>query len=392
MKTFNGRNSEQERTANLPFLPFAIVAVLTITLMIQVTQVSMSNIVANSFGISFERPIRQNKKIAIISGYVPSAQKADSSRVTELDELINKACYAYLWGYDFIFNTTNGFDESFAADRHWLKYGTWSRVPHISARIKEYDWILYTDTDYVINDITRPLESFLKEFEFYGHQDVHIFVPKDNVLTDRFTFSAFAVMIRNSPFGLRVLDHWMELAGGLCPNGNFKSDPEEYRWEDSDQPGIWYALVKTHKEFFPMADADNPDDFPQCNTTTGLMDAPWGFGVYIDIYFRRIKAVIGNGADLSKVPKGQPIIWSLESSDYLTGLGLQAAWGNPRPDVDEHLASRSFAMHAKSVDVWTTKMKDQLQVCKDVHGCYAEYHSDDSNLHIGCNTTKYYPH
>jgi uncharacterized membrane protein YwaF len=54
MKAFKGRNSEQGRTANLPFWPFAIAAVLTITLMALMTpvmQVIMSNKVANSFGV-----------------------------------------------------------------------------------------------------------------------------------------------------------------------------------------------------------------------------------------------------------------------------------------------------------------------------------------------------
>jgi hypothetical protein len=378
-------NSERNR-----LLTLAIVVVLSISLtMTQVSMLSDKNGTHFDDGLSFPaaKPI---KKIAMISGYVPSAQKADAPRVTELDELINKACYAHLWGYDFIFNTTYGFDESLLADRHWLKYGTWSRVPHILARIKEYDWILYSDTDYVINDMTRSLESFVKEFELYGHHDVHIFVPKDNKIAGRFTFSAFAVMIRNSPFGLRVLENWMELARGLCPKGNFKSDPNRYHWQDSDQPGLWYALIKTHKEFFPMADANHPDDFPQCNNTTGLMDAHWGFGSYLNIYFRRVKAVIGsNGAHLSKVPRGQPIIWSKESSDDRTGLGLQLAWGNPRPRAAD-LAVHSFAQHIKGVDLWSTKMKDELQVCKDLHGCYAEYHNF-SKLHIGCKETKFYP-
>jgi hypothetical protein len=159
MKALNDKNTEPKKAANL-LLPIVIVVVLTITLMVQVTQVSMSNIVAHTDSVSFATA-KPTIKIAMISGYVPSAQKTDAPRVTELDELINKACYAHLWGYDFIFNTTYGFDESLA-DQHWLKYGTWSRVPHILARIKEYDWILYSDTDYVMNDMTRPLESFVK--------------------------------------------------------------------------------------------------------------------------------------------------------------------------------------------------------------------------------------
>jgi hypothetical protein len=38
--------------------------------------------------------------------------------------------------------------------------------------------VLYADTDYLIKDLTRPLESFLHEFEFYG-KSPDIFVPRD---------------------------------------------------------------------------------------------------------------------------------------------------------------------------------------------------------------------
>lgn len=65
-------------------------------------------------------------KIAIISSFVPSSQYKNSTRVKDLDHLINKACYSYLWGYDFIFNMTFGFDpELVNKGKYWLDYGTW---------------------------------------------------------------------------------------------------------------------------------------------------------------------------------------------------------------------------------------------------------------------------
>jgi hypothetical protein len=45
-----------------------------------------------------------------------------------------------------------------------------------------------------------PLESFLKDWQLHNTTNVHVFVPDywDNL----FTFSAFAVMIHNSRFGI----------------------------------------------------------------------------------------------------------------------------------------------------------------------------------------------
>jgi hypothetical protein len=68
-------------------------------------------------------------KIAIISSFVPSSQyQGNSTQVKDLDHLINKACYSYIWGYDFIFNMTFGFDRQkdiVEGGKYWLDYGTW---------------------------------------------------------------------------------------------------------------------------------------------------------------------------------------------------------------------------------------------------------------------------
>ena len=118
--------------------------------------------------------IPHRPRFAVLSGFVTKDTSKNAPRVasTLLDHLVNKACYADLWGYDHIFNTTWGFDKSLA-DRHWLDYGTWHRVPHMQAALSKYEWILYADNDYVFQDLTRPLDSFIKEWELYGKHDVH---------------------------------------------------------------------------------------------------------------------------------------------------------------------------------------------------------------------------
>lgn len=162
----------------------------------------------NNANVNTQRP-----KIAVMSSFVPNQNTNPPPKLKAeyFDHIVNKACYCYIWGYDFIFNTTYAFDNTYPK-WHWLDFGTWHRVPHVESRIREYDWILYTDTDFLINDIMRPLESFVHEFELYGKTNVQLFVPVDNYNTDTFTFSAFAFMIRNSPFGHTILQYWDDFA------------------------------------------------------------------------------------------------------------------------------------------------------------------------------------
>lgn len=163
-------------------------------------------------------------RIAIMSSFVPNRPKNSDQPPPRLgdvylEHIINKACYSYIWGYDFIFNTTYGFDDSYPK-WHWLDFGTWHRVPHVNSRIRDYDWILYTDTDFLINDIMRPLESFLHEFALANKTNVHLVVPVDNYSNSMFMFSAFAFLIRNSSYGQDILKYWDQFARGVCPKGN----------------------------------------------------------------------------------------------------------------------------------------------------------------------------
>jgi hypothetical protein len=166
-----------------------------------------------------------------VSGFVPSNQTKTGGKFTKFDDLINKACYAHIWGYDFIFNMTDGFSNHPIEHRHWLNYGTWHRVPHVQAVLPDYDWVLYADTDYLIKDITRPLESFIHEFEFYG-KSPDIFVPRDGEQHEdkgkgdgktANTLSAFVFLIKSSPFPLASCSiGWV--CAGLCPAGFNFSD------------------------------------------------------------------------------------------------------------------------------------------------------------------------
>eukprot|EP00550_Attheya_septentrionalis_P000253 CAMPEP_0198291756 /NCGR_PEP_ID=MMETSP1449-20131203/9178_1 /TAXON_ID=420275 /ORGANISM="Attheya septentrionalis, Strain CCMP2084" /LENGTH=364 /DNA_ID=CAMNT_0043990437 /DNA_START=395 /DNA_END=1492 /DNA_ORIENTATION=- len=326
-------------------------------------------------------------RIAIISSHIPSSQAKDSSRIQLLDHLVNKVCYAHLWNYDFIFNMTPGFNNEDIDKAPWLEFGTWHRVPHISSRIGDYDWILYADIDYVFTDMSRPLESFLKEFELYG-KDPSVFLPLDQ-RPSKFMFSAFAVMLKNSVFGSAVLENWMDFGRGLCPNGNFPREELngklKYDWKHSDQPGIWYSLVKTHMDFFQAQKDGTVTHW--CNEATGFVNSTWGFAPEINSYFKKINAKTGSdGKSLRDVPDAQPIIWStsnMERGTPYNGLGYQMKFGK-RPNDTEALMA--FALHKAK------EMPDffhmELDICKRIHGCYANY-TDDGILQIGCNGIQY---
>ena len=98
-------------------------------------------------------------------------------------------------------------------------------------------------------------------------------------------------MIHNSDFGGRtILQHWLNFARGMCPKGNVNQtkDGEEYNWYVADQPGLWYAMMRTYAEYYPdrIANFRNlygemsgvkalPNDtYPQCNDDTGVLDPP----------------------------------------------------------------------------------------------------------------------
>jgi len=171
---------------------------------------------------------------------------------------------------------------------------------------------------------------------------------------------------------------------GLCPNGNFHLDSAEYNWDDSDQPGLWYALLKTHQEFFPNDVFDK--NFPLCNETSGLIagdqGGPW---MNIDRYFNANNLLIGNyGSDLAKIPDDQPIIWSKSGKDSRTGLAVQMEWGN----FGNKIWRWAFAIHKKK-DWPGEDITREVEICKTRHGCYANYNNSRRELQIGCNNVTY---
>ena len=373
-------------------------------------------------------------KIAFLTSYVESdmwTPDPDTGGgrpiLNMLGHITNRACYCHLWNYDCIFNQkhelsnfmpqqhTSLSDEQ-QPNRWWLKFGCWERVAHLQAALPRYDWVLYGDIDYIIKDMTRPIESFVHEFELYGKDEVHVLVPSDNDDNDRVTaFSSFAVLIKNSPFGRKLVENWRAFAMGICPNGNFASKDGEYEWYHggekhlfmpldccfgpielltfsllfTDQPGLWYALMKTHMDFYPN-DAHHPPSIITCNSTTGLIDdsntGPW---LNFDEYFVKNGLKAGNyGEHLDRVPDNQPIIFSKSGNESRSGLGVDHNWAY-NEKTGQILWNYAFALHQKATkEHWNPNMQRELAICQNVHGCAASLNETTGMIETGCHDVR----
>ena len=345
-------------------------------------------------------------RIALLSSFIRSdmwTENANKKMKPLVDHMINRMCYCHLWNYDCIFNQTqdltlNHIDHdhmnlepsltqpissSSNVDRWWLKFGCWERVTHLIAALPKYDWVLYGDLDYIVKDMTKPIESFLKEFELQG-KDAHVLLPSDTNGDHTGAFSSFALLVRHSPFGMKLLENWMKFALGICPNGNFASQTKEYDWIHSDQPGLWYALMKTHMDFYPNSVL--PQTIIQCDNVTGFINdtgtGPWlGF----DDYFVRNKFKAGNyGKMLEKVPNDQPIIFGVSKDESRTGLGVDHNWYYN--DAKGYTFWKyAFALHYnRPSQDWDLDMQRDLSMCKNHHGCFSSL-DENVSISVGCD-------
>eukprot|EP00578_Thalassiosira_sp_NH16_P000653 CAMPEP_0181137962 /NCGR_PEP_ID=MMETSP1071-20121207/33984_1 /TAXON_ID=35127 /ORGANISM="Thalassiosira sp., Strain NH16" /LENGTH=425 /DNA_ID=CAMNT_0023224749 /DNA_START=178 /DNA_END=1455 /DNA_ORIENTATION=- len=363
-----------------------------------------------------EQQITQHRhhrpKIAVLSSFVASTMWSDTAKMIDnaVDHILNRECYCHLWNYDCIFNQTmemglyveggirynsqynNTSSQKTSKNPWWLKFGAWERVAHLQAALPNYDWVLYGDLDYIIKDMSRPIESFLKEFELYGKNDIHVLVPRDDNTDDgMLDFSSFSVLIKNSPFGIRLLRNWRAFGMGLCPNGNFrdKSKKQEYSWYLSDQVGLWYALMKTHNDFhnemYPNNSRLKLPYTVKCNQTTGLLQADTDDNFWLDMahYFRALRYQPGNyGVDLERIDDRQMIAWSTSKNDSMSGLGVDRNWF---PNT-ERFAATAFALHYKKPsEYWDPEMQIELSMCKRVHACsLVRNETSGMILQVGC--------
>ena len=271
---------------------------------------------------------RGRRKIAIVSGFV--AKNLADSRLPDhyMPHLLNKACYAHHHNYTFIFNTTWGYptenprDEDIKINnpRLWhLDHGHWQVVPYMEAAFAEdYDWVLWTDADYIFQHMDVAIDQMIDEWESAtGSDNVHVLVSpgiSDTESDPKFPFQSWAVLMRNSPFGRRVLHHWRQFALGLCQNGNFKL--RQPSWRSSDQPGLWYALTKSHMEHFDNTAKLLDFSSSLCNNKTGYLRDSNFFAKPMQTYFRHVFQNRSHSmANLHDFPSDQPILWSSSKTD-----------------------------------------------------------------------------
>jgi hypothetical protein len=358
---------------------------------------------------SYEVPHDARPKIALLTSFRKSPMWNDyefDEKMNRIkDHLINRACYCKMWSYDCLLNQTKELTllahdvEDGANKTHregdkieqtkvnpwWLKFAGWERVAHLQAALPNYDWVLYGDLDYIIKDMARPIEAFIQELHQNGITQAHIIVPSDiyNDHPQPAVFSDFAVLVRNSPFGHKVLENWRKFGLGICPNGNYESQDHSYQWQHSDQPGLWYALMKTHMDFHPN-NASHPD-IVTCNNSTGYIN---GDAASFDFtnYFTANGLGAGNyGEDLDMVKDDQPIIFSNSGEDTMSGLGVDHNWAwDEKREAERHVWKHAFALHqaAPSKD-WDPPLQRTLRVCKDIYNCTSGL-TYDEKLEVSC--------
>jgi hypothetical protein len=322
--------------------------------------------------------LHNNKKpnIAIVSGFV-SRNSDEQVGPSYFGHLINKACYANRHNYTFIFNTTWGYPNERpqnttrdAHNRH-LDSGTWAKVPYLQSALDQgYDWVFWNDVDYMFQNLSKPLDEFIQAWEYHG-LDVQVFLPNDHA--PLYYFSSWAILIKNSPFGRRLLHNWNEFGQGLCPVANFRQ--RKYTWKISDQPGLWYALAKTHAELV----SNRTFSMTCSNGFLDVKDENVPVGAELDDYFRY--SVFRNfttpPSNLSEFSKDQPILWS----DTINGLGV---------NVEKHVGFRltkiadnnlptfpeSFGLHIK--ERLPFNVLHDIDQCRHLYGCTASYDTNST--------------
>mmetsp|Transcript_4173 Transcript_4173/g.7972 ORF Transcript_4173/g.7972 Transcript_4173/m.7972 type:complete len:443 (-) Transcript_4173:407-1735(-) len=358
---------------------------------------------------------RRERKIAIISGYVQKDEKLSRLPDHYMDHLLNKACYAHRHKYDLIFNVTWGYPNvrprngpSSDSRLHHLDSGTWHAVPYMEAALPKYDWVLLTDADYIFQRIDISIDHMINKWETgMMKKDVHVLVPPGipDGTQMGFPFPSWAILIRNSLFGHRVLHYWKEFALGVFEHGNFGQ--KKYSWKISDQPALWYALIKAHMEHF--ANVTTADIIQEsiyfnstlsslrlgCDPQTGYLQVnhePFPFMKEMNNYFGNVFENHSHSmADLFSFPRDQPILWSSDSftndtdessTVVVMGLGI---------DVEPHVGfwhyqpgitpipefPKAFGLHVKSA--LSQNVLQQIQTCREELNCTVGYFTHIDN-------------
>ncbi|CAM9637775.1 unnamed protein product, partial [Discosporangium mesarthrocarpum] len=159
-------------------------------------------------------------RIGILSNsiaYPHNSEKTDNwSRFKEY--FANKDCYARTHNYDLIIDSRNhvegmGFYVNGETGERGDTNVHFNKPYLIRKWLPHYDWLLWLDMDTLVVDFGKKIEAFIEEI---GGQsgDIHVLVPQDQ--NSVYFFSAYALLLRNSPETMAMVEDWFQLKD-TCP-------------------------------------------------------------------------------------------------------------------------------------------------------------------------------
>mmetsp|Transcript_17182 Transcript_17182/g.37357 ORF Transcript_17182/g.37357 Transcript_17182/m.37357 type:complete len:460 (-) Transcript_17182:52-1431(-) len=264
----------------------------------------------------------------------------------------NKQCYAERHGYDNIFVTSyEGLGrtppEKGAALSEQDKWrSSWAKIVLAQQHLPYYDWILICDGDFFILNYSRPLESFIEEFE-RSEEDIHVFVPRDFPFENYFSFSMWAMLVRNTPLMNEMMSEWIS-SRFTC---------EEAMWW-AEQPHCYVALARAIRRFHDLPTSPDTDCARYCPAgVSGRLPEPrlgsTGSLRGLQLNISRCLDAIGNELEL---PVGHyntelkgPAVWSWGPSHHKfperdVGLGVNLLFSI---STNLYAIRHAFGVHAK---------------------------------------------
>mmetsp|Transcript_32354 Transcript_32354/g.62193 ORF Transcript_32354/g.62193 Transcript_32354/m.62193 type:complete len:408 (-) Transcript_32354:410-1633(-) len=287
----------------------------------------------------------------------------------------NRMCYARQHGYYNLFSTTPQPDKE--------NDGVWARLAMASKWLPFMDWLLITDSDYFVVDMSRPLQSFVQEFEHVG-ADIHMLVPRDVPFQNDYAFSSFAILVRNTPLIQQLLSELLSLRLE-CPTALLW--PEQQR--------LFIALARAIRRFHNLPVTIQDDCARQCRNPRGNESIN---KAYHFEHQRRLSRCLGSIAKSVGIPVGHtrdvpmvgPIAFSwgpahVRHPNRDVGLGLNAVFGAYQ---NLPLVEKAFAVHVKPPNVQLKALEkdsprmqvwDQVQHSVQQNQCVREYNNMSDN-------------
>ncbi|CAM9339605.1 unnamed protein product, partial [Phaeothamnion confervicola] len=284
-------------------------------------------------GPGFMRSLGKRPRIAIVTNAVtfPYSERKLHTWTRYNEFFANKDCYARRHGYDLIVDYRNHVDGmGFYVDPATGERGPTNvhfNKPWLLRKwLPHYDWVLWLDLDTLVLDMERPIETFI---DALGPEN-HILLPQEQMSV--YFFSAYALLLRNSPEALAMVDDWFSLKD-CCPHALY-----------DDQARLYAAVLRMQiKARGAEVDRSKPattDCLDLCEKVETQRDFSWCFD----------RAVKANGYSRMPAPQRGPVAFSALPTERFTrgndtGLALQGMFGGVRDRLD--LLHHAFALHTK---------------------------------------------